>query len=189
MWGFAVIPPVILDLNGWETVYYARHYTSGKNILESEGDALVIGLSVNQKSLTNVADAVMASVWRIIRACVALKVPVVLEHPRASRIWTSKECSKLFNVPCAAAFDLDMCRFGTRWRRPTSYWSGASRTLKSAAALFFVQRRVHYLWEEALKAAWLAAWETLMGGACCQVSVGVCSGWGSCGFRSRPQPS
>ena len=60
----------------------------------------------------------MKNVISIIRECAAHRVPCLLEAPRSSALWFLPELKACLGSECGAAI-LDLCAFGSRWRRST----------------------------------------------------------------------
>ena len=57
---------------------------------------------------------------RVIRLCLARGIPGYLENPRTSRIFKTAGIQKLIRSKQAFLFHVDMCQFGTQWKKPTS---------------------------------------------------------------------
>lgn len=57
----------------------------------------------------------------IIRACLAVRIPVALENPRGSRFWMVPEYISLVaqHGDRCCSFVTDYCQWGTQWRKAT----------------------------------------------------------------------
>ena len=55
----------------------------------------------------------------IINLCVKLGIPCAVENPRTSILWSSRYFSWALRSTRAQEFNVDMCAFGTRWRKAT----------------------------------------------------------------------
>ena len=56
---------------------------------------------------------------RLIRACLAARVPCGLENPQTSLLWGSPFLRRLVAHPRAQVLDLHLCQCGARWRKAT----------------------------------------------------------------------
>ncbi|CAK0824461.1 unnamed protein product [Prorocentrum cordatum] len=57
---------------------------------------------------------------RLIRLCIQIGCPVFLENPRGSLLWHAPEMVKLLSDSSCAIHKMDMCRFGTPFKKPTT---------------------------------------------------------------------
>lgn len=56
---------------------------------------------------------------RIIRRCVLLGIPTILENPSGSRLFEAPPIRHLRAHPCCSELTLDQCQFQARWRKRT----------------------------------------------------------------------
>ena len=56
---------------------------------------------------------------RLIRACLAARVPCGLENPQTSMLWQSPFLRRLVAHRCAQVLDVHLCQYGARWRKAT----------------------------------------------------------------------
>ena len=55
----------------------------------------------------------------LISLCRSMGVPVYLENPGTSWVWSTPKLRSLVTASDAAVYNLDMCAFGARWRKFT----------------------------------------------------------------------
>ena len=55
----------------------------------------------------------------VVRLCSSMGIPWSMENPKSSRIWHFEPVATLFALPGAFAADLDMCAFGSVYKKPT----------------------------------------------------------------------
>ena len=57
---------------------------------------------------------------RIMRSCIRANVPFIMENPSASNIFTLPPMQSIMRAPGVATTTVDMCQFGTLWRKRTA---------------------------------------------------------------------
>ncbi len=55
----------------------------------------------------------------VLRACIKSSTPVVCENPATSRLFLLPEMRRIISLPQSRYRVVDMCQYGTSWRKPT----------------------------------------------------------------------
>lgn len=77
------------------------------------------GLSDRDQAKVRLGNRTARASAELIQLCVALKIPVALENPQTSLLWSYPPIARLMLHACASVIDADMCAFGARWRKAT----------------------------------------------------------------------
>ncbi len=59
----------------------------------------------------------------IIQEAIQLCIPIVIENPNTSFLWSAPVLVALAQAPCFRSHQVDQCAYGTRWRKRTRLWS------------------------------------------------------------------
>ena len=79
------------------------------------------GLTDSETSRLRFGNATFYFTCRIIRICMKLNIPVVLENPSSSLMWHANALALLTRASSAHVCDLDQCQFGTPWQKRTRF--------------------------------------------------------------------
>eukprot|EP00959_Pyramimonas_sp_CCMP1952_P207087 4332096-Pyramimonas_sp.AAC.1 len=66
-------------------------------------------LSTSERARLQQGNASFAFTCRIIRLCIRLGTPVMLENPASSVMWYARSLSRLVHLPSARSCALDQC--------------------------------------------------------------------------------
>ena len=58
---------------------------------------------------------------KVAQACIANRVPFILENPWSSKAWRLPPVQKLLQQPGAHLIRADFCQYGTAWKKPTGF--------------------------------------------------------------------
>ena len=67
----------------------------------------------------------------LVRLCVDMSIPVFVENPVSSRVWSSRPLEQLRRLPSFEETVFDMCAFGAEYRKRTKVWSWGSPSLQA----------------------------------------------------------
>ena len=77
------------------------------------------GLSYKDKTKVKAANNMVIGAFRVIRRALKLRIPGYLENPLTSRLWKLPQFQKWIDAGLGSFVTLDMCQYGTPWRKRT----------------------------------------------------------------------
>ena len=80
-------------------------------------------LSPKDTAKVRLGNQTMRQSAEVLRCCVSLGIPAILENPVSSMLWLAPPMKRLFNSPAANHVNTDQCSFGARWRKRTKLFA------------------------------------------------------------------
>ena len=81
-------------------------------------------LSKNDKKALLVGNACLKSTFKIIRVCLETRTPFILENLLTSKMFLVPEVIRVMNHKDVQVVDVDVCQFGTAWKKNTKLVCG-----------------------------------------------------------------
>ena len=79
------------------------------------------GLSAVDCEKVRVGNVLTRFTLKLIRLCLQMRIPCVVENPLTSMFWVLPEVLRLLACPHVKLERIDVCQFGTRWRKATRF--------------------------------------------------------------------
>lgn len=79
------------------------------------------GLTLKESERVKQGNAVLDASLSIIRLCVELNIPAILENPKTSYLWCDPKLKRVIASSVAEAADVHQCSFGAHWKKETRF--------------------------------------------------------------------
>ena len=94
-------------------------------------------LTPKQQEKLSIGSATFQFSLKIISACLKYGVPVMIENPASSLMWSSPRFARLLDIRSCTKVIFEQCQFGTPWRKSTKVCGWGT------GELFELNRRCH----------------------------------------------
>jgi len=76
-------------------------------------------LCERDRQKVNNANTILREAVKFVKFCIDKNIPGYIENPKSSRLWKTRAIQRLLKHHCTKLVDLDMCQYGTPWKKPT----------------------------------------------------------------------
>ena len=79
------------------------------------------GLTLKESERVKQGNALLDASLSIIKLCVELNVPAILENPKTSYLWCDPKLKRIIASSGAKTADVHQCSFGAHWKKETRF--------------------------------------------------------------------
>jgi hypothetical protein len=116
--GLWIAPPCA----SWSRARHGPPLSSWCSLRSADHPLGLPGLSDRAREIVSEGNAVMRVVARIVSVAIECEVPVIIENPECSYLWSAPEMLTLPHKFMFREIKYDACAFGARWRKRTRLW-------------------------------------------------------------------